>query len=198
MESERTSGRRGVILQAALELFATRGYRGTTMADIGEAAGIRGPSIYKHFESKHAILAAIMIPTMADLVSQQDAALAAGIAPSEQLRRLTEVHTRFHMTRRYESFVGNREIHHLEEPHRSHLLDLRARYEGRFRTLIEAGCRAGAFHVESPKLAAYSIIDMGVGLARWYQPSGEIGPEDVVRIYGEIALRLVRADEPAG
>ena len=34
------------IQESALELFATIGYRATTMAQIGERVGIRGPSLY--------------------------------------------------------------------------------------------------------------------------------------------------------
>ena len=51
--------RRDEILDAAAELFAERGYPGTGVDDIGAAVGITGPSVYKHFPSKDAILVAI-------------------------------------------------------------------------------------------------------------------------------------------
>lgn len=46
------------ILNCALELFREKGYRGTSMADIGNAAGLLKGSIYHHFGSKEDILAA--------------------------------------------------------------------------------------------------------------------------------------------
>ena len=48
------------ILTASLRLFAERGYRGTTIADIEEAAGLSPGSggLYAHFHSKHELLAA--------------------------------------------------------------------------------------------------------------------------------------------
>lgn len=52
--------RREVILAAATRLFAERGFTGVSVDDIGAAAGIAGPSIYHHFESKTEILAAAM------------------------------------------------------------------------------------------------------------------------------------------
>ena len=52
-------GRRDEILDAAARLFADRGYPGTGMDDIGAAVGITGPSVYKHFPAKEAILVAI-------------------------------------------------------------------------------------------------------------------------------------------
>jgi AcrR family transcriptional regulator len=44
------------ILGAARRLFHTQGYEQTTMDDIGVAAGITGPGIYRHFAGKQEIL----------------------------------------------------------------------------------------------------------------------------------------------
>jgi AcrR family transcriptional regulator len=48
------------LLDAALELFARRGYERTTVGDIEAAAGFtaRGGTLYKHFASKEAVLEA--------------------------------------------------------------------------------------------------------------------------------------------
>ncbi|MEP9392096.1 TetR/AcrR family transcriptional regulator [Gordonia sp. VNQ95] len=54
---ERT--RRDEILDAAADLFARRGYTGVGVDDIGAAVGITGPSVYRHFSSKLAILLGI-------------------------------------------------------------------------------------------------------------------------------------------
>ena len=48
------------ILDAALELFAARGYAGASMRQIAAAAGMRASSLYNHFEGKAAILAALI------------------------------------------------------------------------------------------------------------------------------------------
>ena len=56
---------------AALRLFAQRGYLATTMEDIGRAAGIRGPSIYRHYQSKQQLLYEIMTQTMSTLIAEQ-------------------------------------------------------------------------------------------------------------------------------
>lgn len=47
------------ILDAALELFSTFGYDGVSVAQIGEAVGIKAPSLYKHFKSKQEIFETI-------------------------------------------------------------------------------------------------------------------------------------------
>jgi AcrR family transcriptional regulator len=47
--------RRDEILAIAAQLFARKGYRGTSMRDIGEASGVLGGSLYHHIKSKDAL-----------------------------------------------------------------------------------------------------------------------------------------------
>jgi cytochrome P450 family 142 subfamily A polypeptide 1 len=48
------------ILDAAEDLFAARGYAGTTMRDVSAAVGLRTPSLYNHFSSKDALYSAVL------------------------------------------------------------------------------------------------------------------------------------------
>ncbi|MEV0847447.1 helix-turn-helix domain-containing protein [Streptomyces sp. NPDC049954] len=45
---------------AAARLITERGAASVTVEDIGEAAGIAGPSVYSHFEGKQELLAAVL------------------------------------------------------------------------------------------------------------------------------------------
>jgi AcrR family transcriptional regulator len=58
----RRRSRRDEILEIAVGLFATRGYHGVSMDDIGAAAGVTGPALYHHFAGKEAMLAAALEP----------------------------------------------------------------------------------------------------------------------------------------
>ena len=48
------------ILDAALELFSVKGYEATSLSMIADAVGIRKASLYSHYESKQAILDALI------------------------------------------------------------------------------------------------------------------------------------------
>ena len=53
--------RREQILQAAAQLFAERGSRAVGVDDVGAAVGVTGPAIYRHFASKDAMLAEMLL-----------------------------------------------------------------------------------------------------------------------------------------
>ncbi len=195
--ADRRAGRlpvtRAAVRDAALRLFAERGYQLTTMVDIGTVLGIRGPSLYKHVASKQELLAEIMTETMTTLIARQRAAVDAGGPPGVQLRRAVEAHVRYHATHREQALVGNREIESLEEPTRAHVIKLRSTYEHGLRALIEQGCAAGAFSSAHPRLVSYAILDMGMGLASWYRADGEYDVDALAYAYANLAAQLVGA-----
>src|SRR5436305_15047820 len=53
--------RREQILRAAAQLFAERGSRAVGVDDVGAAVGVTGPAIYRHFASKDAMLAEMLL-----------------------------------------------------------------------------------------------------------------------------------------
>ena len=48
------------ILEASLELFSVQGFEATSISQIADAVGVRKASLYSHFESKQAILDALV------------------------------------------------------------------------------------------------------------------------------------------
>lgn len=60
MKPEALEARRNQILQAALTCFVRAGYHKTSVDDIASQAGLSKGSIYTHFESKHALLLALL------------------------------------------------------------------------------------------------------------------------------------------
>ncbi len=65
----RRRSRKDEILEIAVGLFASRGYHGVSMDDIGAAAGVTGPALYHHFAGKEAMLVAALIPVSEGLLA---------------------------------------------------------------------------------------------------------------------------------
>src|SRR4051794_28470172 len=88
--------RREQILRAAAQLFAERGARAVGVDDVGAAVGVTGPAIYRHFASKDAMLAEMLVRISESLLAGGTACVAeAGDDPNEQLRALIAFHVDF-------------------------------------------------------------------------------------------------------
>lgn len=88
--------RRDEILQVAVSLFASRGYHGVSMDNIGSAAGVTGPALYHHFAGKEAMLVAALKPVSERLLNGGRDRIAAHVGdPRAALASLIEYHVEF-------------------------------------------------------------------------------------------------------
>src|SRR3712207_3685055 len=88
--------RREQILRAAAQLFAERGSRAVGVDDVGAAVGVTGPAIYRHFASKDAMLAEMLVRISERLAyGGRERVAAAGADPAAQLRALIAFHVDF-------------------------------------------------------------------------------------------------------
>src|ERR1051325_2115031 len=84
----RDPDRKGRILVAAAALGAARGFDAISMADIGAEAGIVGSGVYRHFDSKPAILVAMADRVMDRLTARSAQIIAAGLDEGQSLTLL--------------------------------------------------------------------------------------------------------------
>ena len=92
----RPPGTREAVLREAARLFAERGFRGTSVEEIGAACGISGPAVYKHFASKDALLARLLVGISEQLLAGGQAVVeAAGDDPRKALDGLLDAHADF-------------------------------------------------------------------------------------------------------
>ena len=74
------------ILDAAEDLFANKGYAATSIVDIADTVGIRGPAIYKHYSSKADVYSAVIDRLFSPMKSHME--LAATLAEGESFELL--------------------------------------------------------------------------------------------------------------
>jgi AcrR family transcriptional regulator len=117
----RDPDRRARILGAAAELAARRGFHSVGMAEIGAQAGIVGSGIYRHFDSKSAVLVAVLDQGMDRLADR--AAEIVSTAPDDRsaLSALVRDHIAVAITERDMLATYHREVHNLPEDDRRRL-----------------------------------------------------------------------------
>jgi AcrR family transcriptional regulator len=82
------TSRRDAMLDAAAKLFSTRGYADTGIDDIGHAVGVTGPAVYRHFESKRALLVAVLERAVEHSAAIVPRVHAEATSPQDALQRL--------------------------------------------------------------------------------------------------------------
>lgn len=132
----RTGARKETILRTTADLVATRGYHSVAMADIGEASGITGPGIYRHFRSKSAVLVALFDRVVDELIDKATVTMTrSDRTPAEAKGALDELirdQVLFAMEKRALLKVYLQEIHNLPEADRERLLAKQSRYVGQW------------------------------------------------------------------
>jgi len=82
--------RREVILAAAEDTFARRGYHGASLDDIAHGAGVSKALIYEHFSSKRALHASLLDEHVAEIFHRLEATAARGATGEQRLRGCLE------------------------------------------------------------------------------------------------------------
>jgi AcrR family transcriptional regulator len=94
-----TLDRRRQLLDLAAPLMASRGFHGMSVGELGAAAGVTGPALYRHFPSKQALLGALLTDISERLLAGGAACVADSDGPADALERLVRWHVDFAMSR---------------------------------------------------------------------------------------------------
>lgn len=180
------------LLVAAVQAFAERGYHATTTRDISTRVGMSPAGVYVHYKSKEALLHRIcQISHTHSLTAVRTAALRS----SDPLVQLAAVigdfaawHARYHIPARVISY----ELSALSPEHYDEIVQLRHQIDLVVRSTLEQGVALGVFDVVDVPGTARALLSLTIDVARWYRSSGRQAPEDIGRLYADLAVRMVR------
>lgn len=113
--------RKSRIMAAAADLLARKGYHAVSIAEIGAAAGITGSGVYRHFDSKAAVLVALFDQIIDDLLRDEKRILDANSDLAMALGELIADQVEFVVGKRELAQVYHNEINHLPEEDRRRL-----------------------------------------------------------------------------
>jgi AcrR family transcriptional regulator len=121
--------REAAILDAARELFYERGYGAVAVDEVGERAGLSGPSIYRYFQSKVEILATLFDRAFDRAIELMGPPRA---DPHDELRALIRAQTTFARTDRKLLAIYSREDRSLSDDSRRRLRRRQHQYTDRW------------------------------------------------------------------
>ena len=135
-EGEAAGGRRRQIMEIAAQIFARKGYRGTSMRDIGEAAGVLGGSLYHHIKSKDALFVELHHAALDAAEEQIAAAIDCHDDPWVRLEAACATLLDIQLDPHSLTMPMMNDFREVPEQVRAALIDRRDRFEQLFRTLV--------------------------------------------------------------
>src|SRR5207248_8572249 len=150
--------KRDLILRAATDVFASRGFFSAQVADVARAAGIAAGTVYLYFRSKDDLLVSIFERTMRDGLDEGRKMVAAIDDPTERLRRFARLHLARLGRDRNLAIVFQVELRQSTKFMERFSSTLLRDYLGLIRSAIADGQNAGAFRATLSATAAAKMF----------------------------------------
>jgi AcrR family transcriptional regulator len=121
-------GTRERLLENGAALFADRGFHGVGVEELGESVGLTGPSLYRHFRTKKALLAEMLISVSKSLLEGATQVVTENLDPQLTLSALIDRHVEFAIGHPDLIRVHERDFSNLEDEDAGQVRRLQRRY----------------------------------------------------------------------
>lgn len=193
MDTVKKYARRGLVenelLERAATLFADRGFNGTTLQDVADTVGLTRAALYHYFDSKEAMLAALVEGITAARVAELKKVRADGtLSANGKLVAVTRMMVINVVTQaaRFRLLLQSEK----ELPAALAAKHAKARRETLKEVveLFKEGIASGDYKAVEPHVAAFSLLGMCNWPAWWYKPEQNGSPESIADQVADIAL----------
>ena len=175
-----TRPRMGELLDVAARLFNEKGYKATSLAEIGDALGMNKASLYYYVKSKDDLLAHVIYRA-----SQRLRELAEGISappddPRAALARLVRTHCATLLDHPDEFGTVIFQRRHISATVLPEIAERERTYFDAVKNLIARGMELDVFRQADAGIAAQMLLDAMNGVLRWYRPGGRLSRDDAI------------------
>ena len=171
------------LLEAALDVFAQRGYRNTRLDDVAEAAGVTKGAIYHYFDTKEDLLIGVIGHRQALAFGRVEELLSdTRLTPSARIQQV--VHRMFSggepRGRRLLALLIRSTAHEVPEVHARWLQEGPARLWTLIAQLVDEGKARGEFRADADSEVAARLLVSGLMLQyMWQQPDDTISAIEI-------------------
>lgn len=188
------------ILARAAELFAIRGYVGTSMNEVASACGISKPALYHYVRDKSELLAEIASTHVTRLLDLVNEVHMQQLAPAECLRQLIERFVREYAGARHAHRVLTEDVKFLGAQEQARLLGLQRQVVSGFAQAVhQARPELAVNHLTTP--VTMLLFGMMNWLFTWLRPDGSLSHDQMGPIVADLflgglgTLRLAAEDQ---
>lgn len=184
MERNETSETARKVLDAAAELFATKGFEATSVRDIAAATGMTMSNIYYYYQSKEGLLVAVLEKFWRHMYEGLHGVIESDLPPLERFRLLVKTHLRLVLEEyrnRAKIAVVEERLRVSKQLHRE-ALDM---YRKELENLQSFGYIDKGQNVT---LVAFYILGGIIWHLRWYRSSGQFSLDQITENYANFVL----------
>ena len=191
-------GARRTLVQAGLRLFVQKGYAGTSVQSIVDAAGLTKGAFYHHFDSKDALLLKMHDEFIDyEIERAREVMDVPGLAQDERLRRLiieSLIEPMAIFSEEMTVFLSERRF--LPDEMFADVIRRREEYEDFFVKVIDDGMREGVFRkIGPPRIVAFGILGMGASTPAWLDVSGPLSTREIGEVFATMAVDGLRSSQ---
>jgi len=182
--------RREDLLRVCARLFREKGFDGTSIRDISQAAGMHSGSPFYHFKSKQEMLVAVMEEGLSEGLRRSEAVLAQPLAPEEKFRRLVRAQLGTILEHGADFIpVLLYDWRSLTSANRKRIIALKDRYDELWQRAIDELARAGRITGDT-RLARLLVLGAVNWSAQWYRPRGPASLDEIADQTAQMFLRI--------
>ncbi|MFN0010552.1 MAG: TetR/AcrR family transcriptional regulator [Phycisphaerales bacterium] len=157
--------RKSQLLDAAAQVFARRGYAGTTTAELAKEAGITEPIIYRHFKGKRELFVALIERTGDGTIAEWEESMKDAHDPAERISRLLSANPMVVSKGRaayrviVQAMMDVEEVG-VREALQGHIAKLHAFLVGEVKAAQDSGMVSKRF---SPEITGWALMHLAIG-----------------------------------
>jgi len=185
------------ILRGATELFASKGFDGTSVRNIAEKAGLSVPGMFHYFSSKEMILYEIMTAFMDNAYKKIMEIYNADVEPIEKLGEICKFYVEQYAGHKNQLTILISERKSLVPEHRQRCIAKERDYVKALKSLFKDLAKRKLLKPIDHSILAFIFFGMVHWTYRWYNPKDKrgIGPDQLGRIFSEVFLRGILAEK---
>jgi AcrR family transcriptional regulator len=183
-----------LLLEAALRLFVSQGYRSTNLEQIAGAAQLTKGAVYFYFRSKEAVLLELLKRVQRTVVDTAiEVADAAGTNPRDRMVAYVHYQANLGITHRDEVLLlilMLLEFKEREGDVQAFIAAMYARQCGFIEKLVQSGQKAGVFRRDVPTRELASVV-VGINdgtFLEWYRRSSALDGRNLVKALRSVIL----------
>jgi AcrR family transcriptional regulator len=166
------------ILTAACELFAKQGYMRASIAELADACKLSRGALYHYFESKEAILFAILDAHVREMIADVEAAIGGEATTLDQFRAAIRAIVELNAQSPNEQRVILNDLSFLSEAEQETIKALERQIVDAVADLLIRLDQDGKIAKRTRKVYAMMLFGILNFSHTWYDPAGGIGPTE--------------------